>query len=824
MRLKLDIQRFAEDGEIIIGTKVDNSGLKKDLNKTNQILNSFDKEGLNFKDIDITNPEDVDALREAMDLLKEIKKEEINLIPNIDIRNLEMQKLEIMDELTEIITEMDKALQINPEMNFKDLSEYLKRLNLISNKLDEIDLKEEEIGKGGFAAVNVHIDDAGKKITNLISKVGRWGLSLLGVQSILSLITSSMSVLSNYNTELANKLKSIRLALATALQPLVEKLVHWIEILLSYLNVLTKLFFGIDIFAQGAELSTSKIADNMGEAAGKAKEMRKQLAGFDEMNVLNDNVSTSRGSGGSGGIGNTDDFKFNLEEQPVAEWFKKVAKWIKENYKWLLLIAGVIGAIGLAVKGLNLVSTISSAAGALGGLSTPLLVLAGAVGRVSAEILSLGLYLDSLQVATDNTDASVGGLARSLTELFGSSTLMSFVNPFLAVIMKLSGQTYILNQYMNNSKAIITNLDTAERKLKEAEDERLKAIKNLKDIQSEYNTQLDAYESASSRATDTQKALAEAERETGLSGEELFNQVKNGTKSYLDMDDAQKKVYKAYVNNIDAQQQLQKETETLTNKEKDLKKATDEQAESDKLVEKRKRELGYATQLASGDFDGFKKSIVDAMENGEISTKDAQKYISQAMAKMSDDGKQTFIKDLPDSIKTGLDPSKYETKGQKLQRWFSSLSSTIGGLFSKLGGGIGEAIWGGIKGVLNYAIAQIEWVLNGVVWLINQAIPLINKLPGVSLGKLSSFNLPRLATGAIINQPGKGVPVGNAIAGESGREGILPLTDHKAMEMLGKEIGKWITLNATIPVSVGNRQIVREVRQLMAQDDFAMNN
>lgn len=94
---------------------------------------------------------------------------------------------------------------------------------------------------------------------------------------------------------------------------------------------------------------------------------------------------------------------------------------------------------------------------------------------------------------------------------------------------------------------------------------------------------------------------------------------------------------------------------------------------------------------------------------------------------------------------------------------------------------------------------------------------------GINLGTLPTFNLPRLAVGGIVNMPNRGTMIGGAIAGESGREGVLPLTDTQAMAELGREIGRWININATIPVSVGNRQIAREIRKINAEDDFAYN-
>jgi len=80
-----------------------------------------------------------------------------------------------------------------------------------------------------------------------------------------------------------------------------------------------------------------------------------------------------------------------------------------------------------------------------------------------------------------------------------------------------------------------------------------------------------------------------------------------------------------------------------------------------------------------------------------------------------------------------------------------------------------------------------------------------------------------LASGGIINQPGRGVPVTSAIAGERGAEGIVPLTDSQQMALLGEAIGRYVNLNATIPVYVGNRQIVREIKKIDAENSFASN-
>ena len=128
------------------------------------------------------------------------------------------------------------------------------------------------------------------------------------------------------------------------------------------------------------------------------------------------------------------------------------------------------------------------------------------------------------------------------------------------------------------------------------------------------------------------------------------------------------------------------------------------------------------------------------------------------------------------------------------------------------------------KTVVNGVLKVIETVLNTPIKTINKLIGVINKVPGINLGKLPTFKLPRLAKGGIINQPGRGIPVGNAIGGERGQEGVIPLTDSQQMQLLGETIGRYVNLNATIPIYMGNRQIAREIKKINAQNDFATNS
>lgn len=81
-----------------------------------------------------------------------------------------------------------------------------------------------------------------------------------------------------------------------------------------------------------------------------------------------------------------------------------------------------------------------------------------------------------------------------------------------------------------------------------------------------------------------------------------------------------------------------------------------------------------------------------------------------------------------------------------------------------------------------------------------------------------------LATGGIVYNPGAGVPIGrNAVAGEVAEEGVLPLTNPETMARLGKEIGKWITLNMNITNQIDGRVLNKRLETIRNEDDFSTN-
>lgn len=155
--------------------------------------------------------------------------------------------------------------------------------------------------------------------------------------------------------------------------------------------------------------------------------------------------------------------------------------------------------------------------------------------------------------------------------------------------------------------------------------------------------------------------------------------------------------------------------------------------------------------------------------------------------------------------------------------FFSNLWNKIKSNLKAFGAKVGEIIGSAFKATFNGIMKTIETFLNAPIKAINSLIKVINKVPGIELEKLSTFKLPRLAKGGIVNMPGRGVPVGGALAGEVNREGVIPLTDSQQMALLGEAIGKYITINANIVNTMNGRVISRELQRVQNDSDFAFN-
>ena len=592
-----------------------------------------------------------------------------------NVQNLSNEESKILDAIIKTNDETIKQEQIVERINAK-YEKQKNDLEEIKRKTSEIQLKDAQEGMEKF----------GKVINGAVKSIGRMGLALLGIRGLYTGIRKAISDLSVGNQDIANTLTFARTMLATALEPVIIRIVDWIKQLMIYLNYLFKAWFKRDLFAE-----TNK---NLKNANKSASALKKTLAGFDEMNILN-----SSSSGGGGGVTSAD-LKIPDLNGEVPEWLKAVettGKWILDNWQDV-------------VFGITLIKM--------------------AIDAITGNWL--GFIIDS-------------------------------------VILVAVAINQIVDAF-NGERASIKSVEQAEKDLNTTR-------QKLKNARKEHNDLVN-------KSKELNEKLAKAQKETGITGEELYEQVLYGKKNYDELSPRLKNLYDLYVETKNIQTQL-------ADKKQEINNLTKQEIEDD-------LELELSNAKVSDSYDKLKEKVEAAFRSGKMSAGQARDYLERAMGDMSDASKKTFLEDLPNDIKAGLDPNQYDSWGKKLSRWWNKL---IGGLdttieltgVAKGGGGKGSSGSGGGAGGRG------------------------------AKGLIYYDRLPKLAVGGIVNQPGRGIPYRGATIGERGAEAVVPLTDSQQMELLGQAIGRYITINNTNPIYMNGRLIAKEINRSNAEDDFAFN-
>lgn len=106
---------------------------------------------------------------------------------------------------------------------------------------------------------------------------------------------------------------------------------------------------------------------------------------------------------------------------------------------------------------------------------------------------------------------------------------------------------------------------------------------------------------------------------------------------------------------------------------------------------------------------------------------------------------------------------------QAFAELFGRLWDRLKTIFGEFAATFGDTIGNIFKNAINGVIGFIENFLNVPIRAINGLVDLVNNLPGVDLGKIPEFSLPRLAQGGYADGA---TP---AIFGEAGKEAVLPL-------------------------------------------------
>ena len=656
------------DGWVIIATELDTTDLKGELRKSKKELEKYKNEAEELlkrkEELEVSLKIDEDSYNEYQKELKKIN----DYYEKIRKANQELGKpMYVVDDSYDIQQLNQKYPNIGQyEETKKQIHDINRELEIIvakqveeKNNQDKIvqKLREE---KNEYKSMDKEImkltSRAGREVSRLGKKITNIGLAFIGIRSVYGFFSSSMSLLSRYNEQLAKDIEYIKFALATTLEPIITKLVQLVYKLLSYLGYIMQAWFGINIFARAS-------ADAMNKTNKSAKDLKKQLAGFDEMNVLSDT---------SGAENSSVMPSMDLSQQNVNP--PKWLVWIGKNGKKIIsLITGIATALALLRLGLS-----------------PL--MAGGIGiAVAGVVYAVVSLLDYLK---DPTWENFGKVITGIGIIIAGVAIAFGAWP-VAVAGALMAVLGIIFKYRDQIKTFFENVITW------LEDK-------SQYIRDNWGQQIGA-------------------------------------------------VYDTIVSTI-------------------------------------------------------KNTLVDI-----------NNFINGV--KLVFDGLINFIK----GVFTGDWKLAWQGLGQIVTGIFDMLISKISMMLGIIKGtviviaqNIGFIISDLFKWIINQIINRIEYLLNTPINAINGIIRAGRKL-GIDVNYVSTFRLPRLAKGGIINMPGRGVNYGGANIGERGSEGIIPLTDSQQMALLGEAIGKFVTINANIPIEMNGRVLSREIKKINAESDFAYN-
>ena len=623
-------------------------------------------------------------------------------------------------------------------------------------------------------------------------------------------LNSAMANVSKYITPMLTSLNNLGAYLLQILTPAFKVVsaavivfCEWLAVAASWVASL----FGIETSIDNMAVSLGGVSSGFSDAnsgmddfnnkindgINNVKELKKQTLGFDELNVVS-KPTTSSSSGvetggltGGGALGSLSVPTINTSGivGGISD-FSDVLEEVRGRMEAILVLVGLVGAGILAWKILDIYTSSTSLLGVFKNLAAQALLIGGALllvkgysdgwvdgvdwnsllitlGGIAAILAGLYLQFGTLGVAIGAVAAGIALVILGVKDFINNGpTLQNTILIIggaiaIAVGLATAGISVLVSAIIGAVAAVgafvaaIVLEKPAIMSVEEAQNALTEAKNRATDAENSYINAVDNAEASLKR-------LEEAEKAAGITGEELYKQVQSGTLDYADMTDAQKEVYKAYLDNEKKQEDLKKSTEELAN------------------AKKAETLASYEHQLAlakeSGDYESFKDSVVKAFEEGSLSAEEAQELLSKSMSEMSDDSQQTFMNDIPNNLKNGLDPHKYESTGTKIKKWFIDLWANIKSTFKNIGTTVGNAIADGIKTAINWIMEKAVNRINSFIDGINWAIGVINKIPNVNISKLSRLEVPKLATGGITN----GATV--AMIGEAGKEAVLPLENN----------------------------------------------
>lgn len=190
----------------------------------------------------------------------------------------------------------------------------------------------------GMAKMLFHSKKMNGQFGGLISGAKKFALSLLGARGVWALLRKAVSAYMAENQQLSNTLSACWSSIGNLLGPIITRIINLVAQAVAYITTFLKLF---GVFGK----STTKAINSAGGAASKATDkLKRQLAAFDELNILSDN-SSDGGGGGGDAVG-------SLPDVELPDWAKLMADQIKAG-DWAAAATTLTDQLNAAVKSVD---------------------------------------------------------------------------------------------------------------------------------------------------------------------------------------------------------------------------------------------------------------------------------------------------------------------------------------------------------------------------------------------------------------------------------------------------------------------------------------
>lgn len=681
------------------------------------------------------------------------------------------------------IEQLEKKLNdLESDANDKDFApkegteEYYKlntEIEKTRNKLIDLRKQQEKMNKTGFNGVQESMSGIGDSTNKLIKKITKWGLAVFSIRSAYQFVRQSVSTLAQYNEQIGTDIEYIRFALATTLQPIIEWMIKAVYTLLQYVNYLAKQWFHIDLFANAS-------AKNFNKMNKSAKDLKNTLAGFDEMNVLGDTSGQTKTP--------SVDLSQGLGEVEIPEWLKTIGKILQPIADWIRDIIDNEGVVGV--------------------LKAILAVIGGFIILKTIGSIITGLFTKDISAGVSNFFTSLGKAAESIAILGGLAlvieTITDLITTFSESGMTLGEVAGLLGIVLGELAITFGALMVIMTKMQPSWQSIAAAAVILGGL---------------ALVIKSVSSLLKTMKDAGMGVGDVFGVMATITGSLVALIIAFTLAAEALQSPL-AMAGLAvlaaSICATLLVMAQTLPTILD-------AVGKFITQIAPVVIQLLTTIGNIINSIINSL--GKVlppiinSVGGVFKTIFDGIAKV--------VKTVGDSLNNILSGVGSLVK---------SVLGSILNFIERLGPAINTFVDNAIAAVtklINFMISGIEYLVNtliiGGVNKIIDAINSIGKYVGMTIGRLDRFSIPRFrptfaAKGAIINMPGKGVPVGNGVyGGERGQEGVIPLSDSQQMELLGESIGKYITINANIVNQMNGRVISRELKKIESENNFAYN-